>query len=326
MMMIKTHRIFTVLLTILVISILIPVSAFAQTGRGTARQKIVVVDKNDQPIEDATVTLEFLDSRDPIIKHEKKTNEKGEVVFFGLGYGKWEITASYQDLTPETKKVTVSQVNINQVKTMKLVKSAQKIAEEKLKTEANLVAQGNQLFNEGKYPDALAAYQEFLVKNPEFYQLHLNIGNCHKELEQNELAIAEFNKIIESAKDEEKDKALKAKALAAIGEIHLKNQDTDKATEFFQKSIALNPKDEILAYNVAEIFFASNNNEEAVKYYDLALQIKPKWAELYLKKGYVYMNMGDFPKAIESLKKFIELDPQNAQVPVAEEIIKSLQQ
>ena len=74
MMMIKKHRIFTVLLTILVISILIPVSAFAQTGRGTARQKIVVVDKNDQPIEDATVTLEFLDSRDPIIKHEKKTN------------------------------------------------------------------------------------------------------------------------------------------------------------------------------------------------------------------------------------------------------------
>ena len=326
MMMIKTHRIFSVLLTILVISSLIPVSSFAQSGRGTARQKVVVVDKNDALLKGATVTLEFLDSRDPIIKHEKKTNGKGEVIFGGLGYGKWEIVAKYKDLTPATKKVTVSQVNINPVKTLKLTKSAKKVAEEKLQKEANLVAQGNQLFNDGKYQEAITAYQQFLVKNPEFYQLHLNIGNCHKELGQNDQAIVEFNKVMEAAKDTDKDKALKAKCLAAIGEIHLKNQKTAKATEFFQKSIALNPKDEILAYNVAEIFFASNSNEEAVKYYDIALQIKPKWAEIYLKKGYVYMNMGDFPKAIESLKKFIELDPENPQAPVAEEIIKSLQQ
>ena len=326
MMMIKTHRIFTVLLTMLIIGSLIPVSTFAQSGRGTARQKVLVVDKDDQPIKGANVTIEFLDSRDPIIKFEKKTNASGEAIFFGLGYGKYEIIAKYKDLDPTTIKATVSQVNINKVKTLKLTKSAKKIAEEKLKKEANLVGHGNQLFQEGKYQEAISSYQEFMVKNPEFFQLHLNIGNCHKELGQNDLAIAEFNKVLEKAADDEKGKPLKAKALAAIGEIYLKNQETDKATEYFKKSIALNPKDEILAYNVAEIYFASNNNEEALKYYDIALQIKPKWAELFLKKGYVYMNMGDFPKAIESLKKFIELDPENAQAPVAEEIIKSLQQ
>ncbi len=326
MMMFKTHRIFTVLLAILVISSLIPVSAFAQSGRGTARQKVLIVDKDDNPIDGASVTIEFMDSRDPIIKMDGKSDKKGEVVFFGLGYGKYEISAKYKDLDPATKTITVSQVNINTVKTLKLTKSAKKIAEEKLQQEANLVGQGNQLFSDGKYQEALSAYQEFLVKNPEFYQLHLNIGNCHKELGQNDLAIAEFNKVIDAAKDEEKDKALKAKGYAAIGEIYLKDQDIDKATEFFQKSIALSPKDEILAYNVAEIYFASNNNEEALKYYDIALLIKPQWAEPFLKKGYVYMNMGDFPKAIESLKKFMELDPENPQAPVAEEIIKSLQQ
>ena len=90
--------------------------------------------------------------------------------------------------------------------------------------------------------------------------------------------------------------------------------------------VVLNPKDEILAYNVAEIFFSNNKNEEAKKYYEVASQIKPKWGIPHLKLGYVYLNMGDMPKAIESFSKFVEMDPENSEVPAIKDLIKSLKE
>lgn len=319
-------RILTILFTIMIAGGLLSTTVFSQSGRGTARQKGVVLDKDNNPIKGAAVGIEFLDSRDPLIKHETKTNKKGEFIFSGLGYGKWQITASYKNLQPQVKTVTVSQININPVVTLVLQKSAKTIAEEKLKQEASLVEQGNQAFNDGKFKEALDFYQKFLADNPEFYQLNINIGNCHKELGEFDEAVAAFQKVIELAKEDEKDIPLKAKALAGIGEITMKRDDIQTAMEYFKKSIELNPKDEILAYNVGEICFAGNKNEEAIKYYDLAAQINPQWSEPHLKKGYVYMNLGDFKKAIESLNKFLELDPDNPQAPVVKEIISGLQQ
>lgn len=319
-------RILTILFTIMIAGGLLSTTVFSQSGRGTARQKGVVLDKDNNPIKGAAVGIEFLDSRDPLIKHETKTNKKGEFIFSGLGYGKWQITASYKNLQPQVKTVTVSQININPVVTLVLQKSAKTIAEEKLKQEASLVEQGNQAFNDGKFKEALDFYQKFLADNPEFYQLNINIGNCHKELGEFDEAVTAFQKVIELAKEDEKDIPLKAKALAGIGEITMKRDDIQTAMEYFKKSIELNPKDEILAYNVGEICFAGNKNEEAIKYYDLAAQINPQWSEPHLKKGYVYMNLGDFKKAIESLNKFLELDPDNPQAPVVKEIISGLQQ
>jgi Tfp pilus assembly protein PilF len=322
----RANRILKTLCTIIVVGGLLGTSLFCQSGRGTARQKGIVVDKDDQPIKGAAVVIEFMDSRDPLIKHETKTNKKGEFIFAGLGYGRWQITASYKDLEPGVKTVTVSQVNINPVVKLVLIKSAKTIAQEKLKQEANLVEEGNKLYEAGKYREALDFYQKFLADNPEFYQLYVNIGNCHKELGELDPAMAAFQKVIDSAKEDEKDIPLKAKSFAAIGEMYLKKDDTQTAMDYFKKSIDLNPKDEILAYNVGEICFAGNKNEEAIKYYDLAAQIKPKWAEPHLKKGYVYMNLGDFTKAIDSMNTFLKLDPENPQAPVVKDIINSLQQ
>jgi tetratricopeptide (TPR) repeat protein len=117
---------------------------------------------------------------------------------------------------------------------------------------------------------------------------------------------------------------MQAKALASFGEICLRQEKLKEAQEFFTQSIALNPKDEILAYNVAEIFFGQNQIDEAIKNYQLAIQIKPEWSEPYLKIGYAYLNKGNMTKAIESLNEFLKRDPESPQAPVVKSLIESL--
>jgi tetratricopeptide (TPR) repeat protein len=117
---------------------------------------------------------------------------------------------------------------------------------------------------------------------------------------------------------------MQAKALASFGEVFLRQGKLKEAQEFFTQSIALNPKDEILAYNVAEIFFGKNQADKAIDYYQLAIRIKPEWSEPYLKIGYAYLNRGDMAKAVEYLNEFLKRDPESPQAPVVKNLIESL--
>lgn len=315
------------LIILLIISFITGTEAlFSQSGRGTARQKGVVLGPDGKPMEGVKVTFEFLDSKTVKIKHETTTNKKGEWVFFKLGYGRWKVEVNVKDMEPYSAAMVVSQVNMNPLHNIKLKRSQKVVAQEELSKDANLVQQGNLLYKEKKFDEALTAYQQFLAKNPEFYQLHFNIANCFKEKREYDTAITEYKKVLEKTKDDEKGKELKAKALAAIGEVYLQKEDRKTASEYFKKSIEMNPADEILAYNVAEIYFAGNKVDEAIEYYKMAAKIKPNWSEPYLKIGYAYMNQGKFKEAIDSLNTFLKMDPSSPQAPVVKDIIKSLKQ
>jgi len=173
--------------------------------------------------------------------------------------------------------------------------------------EKNFFEKANQLFNEEKYEEAIAAYQEFLEKNPEIFQVHFSLGNCYKELGNTEQALQEYQLVLEKT-DAEKDHKLRAKTLAAIGESYLKKEDLDSAQNYFKKSLDLDPQDEILAYNVGEIYFSHQKLEGAVEYFELASKIKPDWPDAFYKLGLVYLNLTDYEKAKENLKKFLELE------------------
>ena len=123
---------------------------------------------------------------------------------------------------------------------------------------------------------------------------------------------------------EKADVVMQAKSFASLGEVCLRQEKFKEAGEYFTQSIALNPKDEILAYNVAEIFFGRNQTDKAIEYYKLATQIKPEWSEPYLKMGYAYLNKGDMKLAIASLNDFLARDPESPQAPVVKSLIESL--
>jgi tetratricopeptide (TPR) repeat protein len=313
----KTNKkIWSVLACVFVISTL----AFAQAGRGKGRLMGLVFNEKGDPVAKATVKLEYEKGG---LKDETVTGSKGEWSFVGLGTGNVTLTASAENYLDSTARAHVSVLELNPP--VKIVLREDKEKKAKIKDEASMqeLEKGNQLYSERKFDEALEIFQKFAELNPNVYQIYFNIGDIYRE--QGEFDKANEQYAIAQAKAKEKaDVVMQAKALAAFGEVCLRQEKYKEAGEFFTQSIALNPKDEILAYNVAEIFFGRNETDKAIEYYQLAIQIKPEWSEPYLKIGYAYLNKGNMAKAIEYLNEFLKHDPESPQAPVVKNLIESL--
>ena len=134
-----------------------------------------------------------------------------------------------------------------------------------------------------------------------------------------------LDKITEIHGDVQKDPATALRALSALGELHLERGDQEKGQDYFREALAISPEDETAAYNVGEIFFSNQKIEEAIAYFEMAAKIKKDWPKPYYKLGFVYLNKGDFDKSLENFKKFVELDPENPEIPNVRNIMVTIE-
>jgi tetratricopeptide (TPR) repeat protein len=309
-------KIWSVLACVFVISSL----GFAQAGHGKGRLTGNVVNEKGEPVLNAEVKIEFEKGG---LQDKTTVNKKGEWGFIGLGTGQCIVTASAEGYLDISEVVHVQQLDKNKFVTLVLKEDKEKKI--RLHDEGALLEleRGNQLFAERKFDEAMQIFQTFATTNPSVYQIYFNIGDVYREKGELDKANEQYNIALTKAK-EKADVVMQAKALASLGEVCLRQEKLKEAQEFFTQSIALNPKDEILAYNVAEIFFGKNQVDKAIEYYQLAIQIKPEWSEPYLKMGYAYLNKGNMAKAVESLNEFLKHDPESLQAPVVKSLIESL--
>jgi len=296
--------------------------AWAQAGRGQARLNGTVLDLEGKPVAGATVTMQFGETG---VVFDTVTDKKGAWGIIGLGTGTWTVTAVAPGFLPVSEQVYVRQLERNPKLTIRLEKEA--AGSGIVQDEASFadLEQGNKLYEEGKFDSALIMYEEFLKKNPGAYQVNLNIGDCYREKGDYDKAIGVYNTLLENIEtDPTGDKTLKAKGLAAIGLSYLRQGNFEQAQGYFVKSIEVAPEDELLPYNVAEIYFSNQDIDSAQKYFEMAAQIKPDWPDPYLKLAYVHLNKADMAKAAENLEKFIQLEPDTDRTAQAKSILESI--
>jgi tetratricopeptide (TPR) repeat protein len=294
-----------------------------QAGRGVARMGGSVVDKDGKPIQGAKVSIVLKQPGGSTF--ETTTDKKGDWAFMGVGTGNWDITVNAKGYLPVTQGAYISQLNKNPKIVIKLEKQAAGSGVVQDETTFQTLEEGNAFFKDGKYDTALMMYEEFLSKNPGAYQVLLNIGDCHREKGEYDKAVENYNKLIEQAgTDSAMGKTMGAKGLAAIGLCFLKQGKLPESQDYFKRSIEMAPEDENLPYNVAEICFSSGQVDDAIRYFDMASQIKPDWPDPYLRVAYAYLNKGDSAKAAESLEKFIKLEPGTERTAQAKAILDAI--
>lgn len=300
------------------------VYASGQSARGKGRLAGVVVDGEGNPIQSVKLVIEFLGKDESTL--ESTSDKRGRWSFLGLGTGRWKITASLDGYIPSALDFHVSQLEKNPKITLilkKLLESDKPFIEDEGSFE--FLEKGNELYEEGKYAEALSAFEEFLRLNPKAYLARLNIYNCYRELGEYEKAIEQCNLILENvSQDETLGKEMAAKALAGIGECYLLQKDMENAQKYFEKSIETYPENELIAYNVGEIFFSNQKLEEALVYFILASEIKPDWSDSYYKLGLVYLNMSDYTKASEIFEKFLTLEPDTERAVSVKNILEQI--
>ena len=170
---------------------------YAQTGRIKGK----VVDAQNKPIEGATILME---SKEMNRKLTTKTDKRGEYTQF-LPPGEYMVTASKDNLS-QTFPVKVSIDEREQNFTLKPGggggAGAPSDADVK-KREAETAAikgafdQGVALSNESKYDEAIAKFNEVLVKVPKCVECQTNIAAVYMRKKEYDQAEAAYKKALE---------------------------------------------------------------------------------------------------------------------------------
>lgn len=305
----------------------------AQQGRGKGRLRGTVQDEVGNPIEGAKIVAQHLQYKTTFTSESDK---KGNWAVAGLGTGYFRITASKEGYGTVYHEMRVSQFSKQNPPLTFTIKKVQ-VAEMNMpaiEDEGSVVLfeEGHELFDQKKYAEAAAKFAEFMAKNPTVYQININIGNCYREMGEYDKAIEAFNKVLEKVKEDQESiegSESAARALAGIGETYFRQGNLEEAGEYLSQAIDIFPEDEALAFNVGEIYFKQGEIDKAIEYFQLAVKIKESWPPPHRQLGYAYLNKGKYREAVDSLKRFVELAPDDPQaeniknlIPRLEELIK----
>jgi tetratricopeptide (TPR) repeat protein len=306
-------------------ALVLAAAAAPQDNLGRGRISGSVLDEKGGALEGAKVVIQSLTAKTRI---DTVTDAKGRFAAGGMGSGAWNITATRDGYGSSSLEVTVSQLKQNAPAIINLKKLVGVEAFKADKESAALFDRGNQLYVQGSHDEAIKVFEEFLAKFPEIYQARLNLGYNYLKKGDLDKAQSEFqmvlDKTIETLGSYQKDPNSSFRAFSGLGEIALKKNDFESAQKFFRQSLDISPLDQTAAYNVGEIFFSNQKIDEAITYFEMAIKIKKDWSKPYLRLGMVYLNKGDFPKALENLNKFVEMDPENPEVPNAKGMIAAI--
>jgi tetratricopeptide (TPR) repeat protein len=300
----------------------------AQENLGRGRVSGKVVDAGKQPVEGAKIVAQSLTAAGTRL--EGRTDAGGDFVVGGMGTGPWRFTASksgYQDVTLD---VEVHQLRANPPIVLVLRDSATApLTDGGRNAAAAALDNGNRLLAAEKYAEAREVLEQFLSAHPDAYQIRLQIGQCGirlGDLTGAEMSLqALLDEIVKRAGSYAKDADLATQALAGLGEAAVKRNEIEAGMAYFRQALEISPTNEKVAYNIAEIFFAAQKIDEAIPYYRLAMDIRKDWPKPYYKLGLAYLNKGDYPKALECLRKFVALDSDNPAAVEARNLIAAIE-
>jgi tetratricopeptide (TPR) repeat protein len=288
-------------------------------SRGRGRFSGLVLDEAGKPVANASVHLIW--KEDPAIIRKNKTNAKGRFRFIDLGSGTWELWVKAKGYVSTYMPIRIRQLTRLPVINITLKKPTKALLMELLKDSGRLLDQGHQLYDSGRYAEARIFYAEFLRQHPEFYQVHLFVGDCYKAIGANEQAMAEYQKMLEVIA--QLAPAEKARLYTAVGDLYLRREDPAAAVTYFDQALEWDP-DPRLSYHLGQVFLSMDRGKESIHYFERAAALKTGWGDPYLKLGYIYLNSGDPKSAVANFRKFLELSPNSHESTAIKALIKKL--
>jgi len=277
---------------------------------GTGRVTGTIKDPQGKPIAGAKITATNPESERAL---EATADKDGKWALLGFRSGSYEFTFTAEGYKPQAYTNSVKQMNRNP--SMDVILEPLEMGQSSGGAGGKL-DEANQLLEQKQYPEALAKYEELLAAEPTLYQINYNIGIAQREMGEHEKAKASFQKVLDQ-------EANNTSALIALGDVLVVQGKLDEAVTYFEKAIG-QTTDEVIPFNVAEIYFNQGNTAKALEYYQTAATRKPDWAEPHLKMGYANLNAGNMDAAIASFQKVVEVAPDSPQAQTAQAALSSL--
>jgi tetratricopeptide (TPR) repeat protein len=285
-------------------------AATVMAQMGTGRVTGTVKDPQGKPIAGAKITATHPESKGVL---EVTSDKDGKWALLGFRSGTYEFTFTADGYQPQGYTNNIKQMGRNPP--MDVVLAPLKMGQGS-GTSGGKLTEANQLLEQKQYAQAIAMYEEIIASQPTLYQIHFNIGTAQREMGELDKALASFQKVLEQ-------EANNPGALVATGDVLVAQGKLDEAVTYFEKAIG-QTTDEVIPFNVAEIYFNQGNTAKALEYYQTAATRKPDWPEPHLKMGYAHLNAGNMDAAIASFQKVVEVAPGSPQAQMAQAALSSL--
>jgi tetratricopeptide (TPR) repeat protein len=282
---------------------------YAQTGRLKGK----VVDAENKPVEGASIVME---SKEMNRKISTKTDKRGEYTQF-LAPATYVVTASKGNLN-QTVEVKVSIDEKEQNFTLKAgggsgtgpSEADRKKAEAEMAAVKSTFEQGVTLSNEAKYDEAVAKFNEVLVKVPKCTECQTNIAAIYMRKKEYDSAEAAYKKALEINPSS-------AEAYMGLANVYNAQKKFDQATEAgaqAQKLLSAPGGTAGGAVNASAVFnqgviaWNAGKIPDAQKLFEQAVAADPKMSEAHYWLGMAMVNQGKLPEAVKSFEEYLKLD------------------
>ncbi|MBS1522201.1 MAG: tetratricopeptide repeat protein [Bacteroidetes bacterium] len=178
---------------------------------------------------------------------------------------------------------------------------------------SDLIKEGVQLNDQGKYADAIAKYNEALKLDPDNAQANYEMAFTLVSSDKGNDGIPYVEKAIEKSNSPQ----LKAACYDMLGSIYDNDHKTQKAIEAYKNGIQVNPKYQRLYYNLGLTYFRNKQFAEAEVNAIEAIKLDPKHGSSLRMYALVTFHQNKRVNALMGFCSFLLLNPQGPQAAEA---------
>jgi tetratricopeptide (TPR) repeat protein len=160
-------------------------------------------------------------------------------------------------------------------------------------------------FDQEKYEEAVAEFQEAARLAPEDDQVHLYLGRAYYELGRYEEAIAAYREAVRLAPDD-------AAAHFYLGLAYQQQGDLDQALASYQEAIRLDPNLDEAHTNIGGVYENLGEVDKAIAAYTTAIQVNPDNDAAHYNLGLIYHDQGLLEAAVTEYLAAIDANPGQA--------------
>lgn len=178
----------------------------------------------------------------------------------------------------------------------------------------DLLFDGFEQFFLGEYDVCITRLNKTISAFPNYTQARLVRGLAHSQLKNYQVAIDDFQNIIDDIEDYNKSMILPVYLNPAylyylIGYAYLQKGDLKDAKDSFKKVIINDLGFYMAHYQLSNVYHKQQNLDKAIQELDAALIIEPKDALIHFNKGVFLMQTGNILDAISSYNNVISINP-----------------
>ena len=164
---------------------------------------------------------------------------------------------------------------------------------------------GRKYFEQKKYPQARACFEQAVKSNPRFEAAFFNLGMTHKIMNANDAALTAFSRAATLKPDY-------VRAWTEIARMQDKKRNYAEAITNYQKALALEPSNTSALKEMAQVYAKQRDSKQAERYFKEAIALGDTDPVTYYNLASVQLEFGKAGEALQNAQKALAANDKDA--------------